>query len=91
MVDDETDKILRRFEHLEPVPDEDEDFARTTPVAKPADLTTCSRCKRSYDERQFLALPPASNGGTWTFEFAVFAIRQCSSPGCNNSLGRRIR
>ena len=88
-MNDNEDNTLRRFEHLEPMPIDDADYAKEFPLLEPHVPSTCSKCDRQYTHEEFLALPvKEGEGGTWYYASSnvELALRDCK---CGERLGRR--
>ena len=97
MLDDDYDKRVRDFlrmvekrpGHCEPMPVDDADYGKEFPLPAPHERSTC-RCGASFDEAQFMALPPPTDADSvWSYPSSgvKLAVRSCT---CRNKIARRI-
>lgn len=62
-----------------------------SPILGPQEVSTCPRCGAAYDADRFAALALPANGvGVWELGPTTLTVRQCATPGCNDTLVRRI-
>jgi hypothetical protein len=82
--------IIRPVRETASEPISDVDYDKEFPLPAPHESSTCSKCRREYNNNEFLALALIPSGeSTWTYPSTnvELAVRVCK---CGNHLARRV-